>query len=126
MHPLKVLKGGERLASVFWRNCMLGVLLAVGLPMLLGESLGGHGIPIWCFNAVAALNVAYLLWAHISLWNCALNSEHLGYAFAARIYVYRSLLADCRSCVVVSMTARRRRLDRERRRRKRRHWQSRR
>jgi hypothetical protein len=75
----------KRLTVVFWGYCVAGTLV-VGVLMF------------WAFrlfpaphrnlgNFVSgAIFVAYLLWAHLSLWMCAFNVKRTGWGYAARCY----------------------------------------
>ena len=77
---------------MFWLYCVVGVALAVALPMRYAEPLYDRGFPIWGFIGIAVLEIAYLIWAHVSLWMCAFNTSHRYLAYAARVYACAALL----------------------------------
>lgn len=64
----QVLRGQERLSIVFWLYCVLGTIVAstlvifavMRLPETLEDVTGA---------ALSILYLAYLLWAHVSLWD---------------------------------------------------------
>jgi hypothetical protein len=82
---LLALKGGERLAVVFWGYCVAGTLL-VGVVMFCAFRL--FPIPNRTLGnlVTGAVFVAYFWWAHISLWMCAFNVKRRGWGYAARCY----------------------------------------
>jgi len=88
MRFLKSLKGEQRLVVVFWLYCILGSAIAIALPILLAEWLYDQGIPLWGFKLIAGAEVAFVVWAHASLWMCAFNSGHRWLGYAARIYAF--------------------------------------
>ncbi len=81
------LQGRERLVVVFWIYCVLGGVVIVTLPFFVAEPLYEFGLPMWAFVVIALMQVVYLLWAHVSLWTCAFNSQHRMWGYAARSYV---------------------------------------
>ena len=92
MRFLKSLRGKQRLAVVFWLYCILGSAVAIALPIPLAEWLHDQGVPLWVFKLIAIAEVAFVVWAHLSLWMCAFNSGHRWLGYVARLYSFVALV----------------------------------
>jgi hypothetical protein len=86
MGALNAIRGRESLTVVFWLYCVVGGWTTILLLTLFGGALSDLGLPAWSLVAIATLEVLYLVWAHVSLWTCAFNSQHRVYGYAARVY----------------------------------------
>ena len=84
--PWQVLRGQERLSTVFGLYCVLGTVI---LTMLFGMFVGGTEgrLPDTAYGIAGLVYAAYFLWAHVSLWMCAFNTTHRAWGFVARAYV---------------------------------------
>jgi hypothetical protein len=51
-------------------------------------------LPAWCLYCIAGIELAYLLWAHVSLWFCAFNIKWRWLGYAARIYIVLVVIAS--------------------------------
>lgn len=85
MYVIKTLRGSEKLSVVFWAYCVLGTLAIVAALLFWSEEL--MRLPQWFLYTLTALYSAYLLWAHLSLWQCAFNVQRRFWGYAARAYV---------------------------------------
>jgi len=93
MRFLKSLRGEQRLVVVFWLYCILGTAGAIALPILFAEWLYDQGVPLWGLKLIAVAELAFVIWAHASLWMCAFNSGHRWLGYVARIYSFVALVA---------------------------------
>jgi hypothetical protein len=75
---------------VFWAYCIAGTVIVGVLLFYAYRLFPPHGQ----LGAVitGALFIAYFLWAHISLWMCALNVRRRGWGYAARCYAVMVVL----------------------------------
>lgn len=74
-------RGHGRLWKVYWLYGVLGsVILVAGLLLLIRQ--GALGTP-W-FQIVLLLLAAYTVWAVVSVWRCAFNTENPLYGHMAR------------------------------------------
>jgi len=85
-NPWRVLRGREQLHVVFWGYCVVGTAIVIALPTV-DRPHFLMGMPLWFFVALALMQAAYLLWAHISLWTCAFNTSRRAWGYAARAYI---------------------------------------
>lgn len=91
-NPWQVLRGRERLHVVFWGYCVVGTIIVFALPTV-DRPYFLMGMPLWFFLALALMQLAYLLWAHIALWTCAFNTSRRIWGYAARAYICVLVLA---------------------------------
>ena len=84
--PWQVLRGQERLSTVFGLYCVLGIAI---LTMLFGMFVGGTEgrLPDSAYGIAGLVYAAYFLWAHVSLWMCAFNTKRRAWGLVARAYV---------------------------------------
>jgi hypothetical protein len=85
-NPWSVLLGRERLRIVFWCYCVAGTAIVFALPDV-DHPHAFIGMPLSFFVILVILQLAYLFWAHISLWTCAFNTQRRVWGYAARAYV---------------------------------------
>ena len=83
-NPWDVLRGRELPVVVFWCYCMAGMALAT---MFLGMFvMGGAAESDRAIEVAGILFLAYVAWAHASLWMCAFNAKRRAWGYVARAY----------------------------------------
>ena len=88
----KTLRGEQRLAVVFWLYCVLGTAVVIASPFLFADWLYDQRFPAWGFTLIGVIEVVFVVWAHVSLWLCAFNSNHRWLGYVARIYSLAALV----------------------------------
>lgn len=82
-NPWDVLRGRELPVVVFWCYCVLGMALAI---MFLGMFVMGAAKSDRAIVVAGILFLAYVVWAHVSLWTCASNARRRAWGYVARTY----------------------------------------
>jgi threonine/homoserine/homoserine lactone efflux protein len=84
-NPWAALRGYEQPSVIFGLYCILGTAI---LAMLLGMLVMtmADQLPERLFEILGILYLAYVVWAHISLWTCASNAKRRAWRYAARVY----------------------------------------
>ena len=85
-NPWDVLRGQELPVVVFWVYCVLGMALAMMFLGMFVMTSATNDVSDRTINVAGYVFLAYVAWAHVSLWMCAFNAKSRAWAYVARTY----------------------------------------